>query len=237
IQQISLHVPVLHDNDQQQQQQELLSSNDLLERIKPSTQQQQQQINFNEDIDEKDRMQSLGRLYKDLGADINTAELEVTDLLANQLANRIKLKDENVQNILRTKLQIYFESKKTSDRTDNKPTITWDDFCDVLFPITSGRFTNKDIELWFKLFDSDNNGYLTKEQITNLIYLLQIKNPENTVDRLLLYDDNKRLSVQELIIAMNVDATSQQIITENEQDKRKQVYNTSWLRWLWSGIF
>lgn len=59
--------------------------------------------------------------------------------------------------------------------SDRSQTLDWVEFRDILFPIISGRYTERHIRKLFDLFDTGHDGYLSLQEIAGKS-LFSIKN-------------------------------------------------------------
>ena len=56
---------------------------------------------------------------------------------------------------------------------ERSTTLDWTEFRDILFPIITGRRTERQIRTLFNLFDTRKDGYLSLQEIAELLEILQ----------------------------------------------------------------
>ena len=60
-------------------------------------------------------------------------------------------------------------------------TLDWPEFRDILFPLITGRYTERHIRKLFELFDTTQDGYLSLQEISgkdaNISFFPSLKKP------------------------------------------------------------
>lgn len=133
--------------------------------------------------------------------------IEINDDFPNHLIDRLEFDDNLIRTVFDNLLKTCFvqriqgESKRfssllnlfnSSNYSDRLKTLDWEDFRDVLFPILTGRYTERHLRKLFDLFDINQTGYLFSKELTGkttviiiirsrrlsleLLELIQVKN-------------------------------------------------------------
>ncbi|CAF3471943.1 unnamed protein product [Rotaria socialis] len=163
----------------------------------------------------------LGRIFKRVGADIETKQLD-----SNKPALSMKLTNEFIHNNvhissddLEAFIELYLNRKRNSDVF-----INWVEFRDLCLPfVIGGNFVKEDIERWFDVFDDKEQRIIIPEQVLHLLRLLQVPNPDEILKKMVeladAYTNNNDNSWTqgELIFALdNIDEMAARILPSNQ---------------------
>lgn len=131
----------------------------------------------------------LRDVFNDLANADGLVEINVD--LPDNLLDRLEFRDNLIRTLFDSLLRKYLvqsaaQSSKKRKKTvsfvrlifrstfkDRSTTMDWIEFRDVLFPIITGRRTERQIRALFNLFDTNQNGYLSLQEIAELLEILQ----------------------------------------------------------------
>ncbi|CAM2724985.1 unnamed protein product [Rotaria socialis] len=168
-------------------------------------------------------MEDLRYVFHELANDEHL--VEINNDLSAKLLDRLEFRDYFIQSLFDSIIRKYIvESAAQANRRDS---LDWIAFRDILFPIITGRYTERHIRNLFDLFDTSKDGRLSVQEITEILQILQVNHTigltQNIMDEYDTDHDGK-LSVDELIEAIKKTKN----INENvlpEEIEHKQWFN------------
>ncbi|UJR31832.1 hypothetical protein I4U23_019309 [Adineta vaga] len=192
-------------------------------------------INFSTKPDEKftQEISILGQIFKNVGANSDKKELNSNDEdLTIKITNEFINHNINISNTdLQRFIQLFLNKKQQTVSS-----INWIEFRDTFLPIVnSGYCTKIDLKRWFEILDTDRTGLLTQEQITLVLRLLQVRNFEETSNKLnatreINADNSILWTFDELIESLtHVDETNVHLLSDNERIEQIASFDTNWL--------
>ncbi|CAF3295658.1 unnamed protein product [Rotaria sp. Silwood2] len=169
-------------------------------------------------------MQDLRCVYGQLSN--NEDLVEINDDFPDDLIDRLEFGDTFIRTLFDGLLRkLIVQPAKAEIRSK---TLDWTEFRDILFPILSGRYMERHIQKLFNVFDINKNGYLSLEEIIELLELLQVNNTtelaHNIINKL---DKNKddKLTVEELIESIKqVDDVKNNILSDDIEYKHWYIH-------------
>ncbi|CAF1050170.1 unnamed protein product [Adineta ricciae] len=172
----------------------------------------------------------LARIFKRVGADAENKQLDskkstLAMKLTNEfINNNILISNEDLHSFI----DLYLNQKQNSDCY-----VTWEEFRDIFLPIVnSGIVTKEDLSRWFNIFDCNHRRKIDKEQILQLLRLLQFSDPEKILNKMNAisetYTNNEdSFTPDEFLFAFdNTDESTSRLCLANEQAKS---YDLDWL--------
>ncbi|CAF3156375.1 unnamed protein product [Rotaria sp. Silwood2] len=200
------------------------SSSDTLSDIQEVDLPTSQKVDITSDDDDDPSlmviMQDLRYVFHELANDEDL--VEINNDLPDRLLDRLEFHDHLIRTLFDGLLRKYLVQ---SAAQENRPkTLDWIEFRDILFPIITGRYTERHIRKLFDLFDTNKNGYLSLHEISELLEILQANNTislaQNIIDEYDTDHDGK-LSVDELIEAIKkTDDINEHVLSEETENKQ-----------------
>ncbi|CAF1217905.1 unnamed protein product [Rotaria sordida] len=165
-------------------------------------------------------IQDLRYVFHELANDEDLVEINYD--LPDKLLDRLEFRDQLIRTLFDSLLRKYLLQ---SAAQDNRPkTLDWIEFRDILFPIITGRYTERHIRKLFDIFDTSKDGYLSLQEIAELLEILQANNTislaQNIIDEYDTDHDGK-LSVDELIEAIKkTDDINEHVLSKETENKQ-----------------
>ena len=94
-------------------------------------------------------------IYRDLAT--NGESIEINEEFSTKLVDRLEFGDERIRKIFEHFLRKYF--------VETSKNVNWIEFREILFPIITGRFSDRHLRRLFDLFDQNRCGTLTNDEI------------------------------------------------------------------------
>ncbi|CAM4782059.1 unnamed protein product [Rotaria magnacalcarata] len=165
-------------------------------------------------------MEDLRYVFHELANDEHL--VEINNDLSAKLLDRLEFRDYFIQSLFDNIIRKYIvESAVQTNRCDS---LDWIAFRDILFPIITGRYTERHIRKLFDLFDTSKDGRLSVQEITELLQILQVNHTigltQNIMDEYDTDHDGK-LSVDELIEAIKkIKNINENVLPEEAEHKQ-----------------
>ncbi|CAF1183420.1 unnamed protein product [Adineta ricciae] len=158
---------------------------------------------------------------KQLDSKKSTLAMKLTNDFIN---NNILISNEDLHSFI----DLYLNQKQNSDCF-----VTWEEFRDIFLPIVNnGIVTKEDLSRWFNIFDCNHRRKIDKEQILQLLRLLQFTDPEKILNEMneiseTYTNNDDSFTLEEFLFAFdNTDESTSRLCLANEQVKS---YDLDWL--------
>ncbi|CAF1279237.1 unnamed protein product, partial [Didymodactylos carnosus] len=227
-----LHHSTSSENNSQQQEIDKLSdivSNKNQQTVEKELSQPLVEHQLSEHLEEESKvadeeelnltLEAIQRMFQDLANDENV--IVIDDELPEKVLSALGVKDDLLQTLFEGVFRKYIVQAASDGARED--TLKWNEFRDILFPILTGHYSDRHVRKLFELFDTSNDGYLSKEEIEELLQLIQVDDANSTADNIIQEfdtDNDGRLSADELILAIKeINDTKDKYLSDDIQNE------------------